>query len=248
MFGEFKDIGEVSTNPFADSPLGREITEEDIYNPKEDDKPLSFDPDVIVYFSGDGNSAAEEIFNTEIDKNSEADSLTDTRELTEEEKQFLKDNLGWTDKQLDKCTIDEDGIIYYRTDREDMEGKTGDNGVKYERKLIDIDGVKIEGVFPVFDSAFDVQLPDELTKESNPKQFKECNEQLKEAIKNDPELRSKFTEEQLQDIEDGVVPEGYVWHHNEEKGKMQLVKVEDHDRTQGGAAHTGGKALWGGSY
>ena len=31
-------------------------------------------------------------------------------------------------------------------------------------------------------------------------------------------------------------------------GKMQLVKVEDHDRTQGGAAHTGGKALWGGSY
>ena len=43
-------------------------------------------------------------------------------------------------------------------------------------------------------------------------------------------------------------PSGYVWHHNEETGKMQLVKVEDHDRTQGGAAHTGGKALWGGSY
>ena len=34
----------------------------------------------------------------------------------------------------------------------------------------------------------------------------------------------------------------------EETGKMQLVKVEDHDRTQGGAAHTGGKALWGSSY
>ena len=39
-----------------------------------------------------------------------------------------------------------------------------------------------------------------------------------------------------------------MWHHNEETGKMQLVKIEDHDRTQGGAAHTGGKALWGGGY
>lgn len=171
-----------------------------------------------------------------------------TRELTDEEKADLQETLGWTDKQIAKCTIDEDGVIHYRTDREDMEGKTGGNGVKYERKTVDIHGVKVEGVFPVFESACDVQLPEDLEQASNARQFKECNKQLQERVENDPELRNTFTDEQLEEIQDGDTPSGYVWHHNEETGKMQLVKIEDHDRTQGGAAHTGGKALWGGGY
>lgn len=171
-----------------------------------------------------------------------------TRELTDEEKNNLQETLGWTDKQIAKCTIDEDGVIHYRTDREDMEGKTGENGVRYERKTVDIHGVKVEGVFPVFESVCDVQLPENLEQASNARQFKECNKQLQERVENDPELRNTFTDEQLEEIEDGDTPSGYVWHHNEETGKMQLVKVEDHDRTQGGAAHTGGKALWGGGY
>ena len=77
------------------------------------------------------------------------------------------------------------------------------------------------------------------------KHAKECNAKLKEAIENDPVLRSKFTPEQIKDIEEGRTPSGYVWHHNEEPGKMQLVKREDHDRVIGGAAHTGGNSLWG---
>ena len=171
-----------------------------------------------------------------------------TRELTDEEKTNLQETLGWTDKQIAKCTIDEDGVIHYRTDREDMEGKTGENGVRYERKTIDIHGVKVEGVFPIFESVCDVQLPEDLEQASNARQFKECNKQLQERVENDPELRNAFTDEQLEEIEDGDTPSGYVWHHNEETGKMQLVKDQDHDRTQGGAAHTGGKALWGGGY
>ena len=171
-----------------------------------------------------------------------------TRELAEDEKITLQETLGWTDKQISKCTIDEDGVIHYKTDREDMEGKTGENGITYERKTVDIHGIKVQGVFPVFESACDVQLPEDLEKASNARQFRECNKQLKENVANNPELRDSFTEEQLEEIEDGDTPSGYVWHHNEETGKMQLVKVEDHDRTQGGAAHTGGKALWGGSY
>ncbi len=173
---------------------------------------------------------------------------TKTRELTEEERQYLKSTLGWTDRQIAKCTIGDNGTIYYRTDREDLEGKTSENGVRYERKSVVIKGITIEGVFPVFDSAFDAQLPEDLEKASNAKQFKECNRQLKEAVQSDPNIRNQFTSEQLEDIEDGKNPEGYVWHHNEETGKMQLVKIEDHDRAQGGAAHTGGKALWGGGY
>lgn len=166
-----------------------------------------------------------------------------TRELTEEEKQNIKDKLGWSDEKLKKCTIDKDGVIHYKTDRCDLEGKTSENGVPYERRRITINGVVIEGVFPKFDSVFDTELDADNYKTKA--YAKECNAKLKEAIENDPELRSKFTGEQLKDIEEGRTPTGYVWHHNEEPGKMQLVKREDHDRAIGGAAHTGGNSLWG---
>lgn len=166
-----------------------------------------------------------------------------TRELTDDEKQELKDKLGWSDEKLKKCTIDENGVIHYKTDRSDLEGQTSENGVPYERRRIEINGIVIEGVFPKFESAFDTELPPDKLKTNA--YANECNKALKEAIKNDPELRSKFTDEQLQDIEAGRTPKGYVWHHNEEPGKMQLVKREDHDRVIGGAAHTGGSSLWG---
>ncbi|MGX2975550.1 HNH endonuclease [Ursidibacter arcticus] len=116
-------------------------------------------------------------------------------------------------------------------------------GVKFEEKTVENDkGEKVTGVFPVFESTYDAQLPDDLLQASDSKQFAECNAQLKEQIKNDPELRAKFTEEQLEQIENGDTPDGYTWHHNEEKGKMQLVDTSVHNKT----AHTGGKAIWGG--
>ncbi|MFR3752251.1 MAG: hypothetical protein ACLTW9_07805 [Enterocloster sp.] len=59
----------------------------------------------------------------------------------------LKDKLGWSDEKLNKCAIDEDGVIRYKTDRSDLEGKTSENGVPYERKIIEINGVKIGGCF-----------------------------------------------------------------------------------------------------
>jgi hypothetical protein len=62
--------------------------------------------------------------------------------------------------------------------------------------------------------------------------------------KNDPMFyyAKQFTEEQLEQIMNGDTPDGYTWHHNEETGKMQLVKSETHART----GHTGGRAIWGG--
>lgn len=217
-FTFIKEVSELFSHKFADSPLGKSAVE----------KP--FLP--AQHFA----------------EKSEALEAKILRELTDDEKNNLKETLSWTDKQFAKCTINEDGTLHYKTDREDMEGQTGENGVRYERKTVDIHGIKVEGVFPVFDSAYDVQLPEELEQASNACQFKECNRQLKEAVESDPDLKDSFTDEQLADIEDGKTPEGYVWHHNEETGRMQLVKTEDHDRTQGGAAHTGGKALWGGGY
>ena len=205
-----------------------------------------FDSDDVEDDFGNNTEAEKESDRTEVaDDSSDAPEYNEdgTRELTEDEKQYLKDKLGWSDEKLKKCTIDENGVIHYKTDRSDLEGKTSENGVPYERRTIEINGVKIEGVFPKFDSAFDTELAPENYKSKA--YAKECNAKLKEAVENDPELRSKFTEEQLKDIEEGRTPTGYVWHHNEEPGKMQLVKREDHDRAIGGAAHTGGNSLWG---
>jgi hypothetical protein len=115
--------------------------------------------------------------------------------------------------------------------------------VPYERKTVkDADGNEIEGVFPVFESVFDAQLPEELYQATDREQFAECNKQLKEAIENDPELAKKFTPEQLEQIKNGETPDGYTWHHNEEAGKMQLVDSETHAKT----GHTGGRVIWGG--
>lgn len=41
--------------------------------------------------------------------------------------------------------------------------------------------------------------------------------------------------------EAGETPDGYVWHHNEQPGEMQLVDENVHSRT----GHTGGYSIWG---
>lgn len=125
-----------------------------------------------------------------------------------------------------------------------LEGKEHPvTGVPFERKTVkDADGNEVTGVFPVFDSTYDAQLPEDLYKASDKEQFAESNEQLKGAIEKDPELAKEFTPEQLEQIKNGDTPDGYVWHHNEETGKMQLVDSDVHAKT----GHTGGKTIWGG--
>ncbi|OHE10073.1 MAG: hypothetical protein A2513_08220 [Sulfurimonas sp. RIFOXYD12_FULL_33_39] len=134
----------------------------------------------------------------------------------------------------------EDGSKKIKTINEDLEGTEHPvTGVSYEKDILP-DGR--EGVFPVFPYVTEVQLPEELLKATDAKQFKFCNQELKEQIKNNPELRAKFTPEQIEQIENGRTPSGYTWHHNQQDGKMQLVPTDIHDKS----AHTGGKALWGG--
>lgn len=243
----FQDITESMKNRFANSALGKQLTDVTIFDP--DSKPNSSLAKLSETSSikSEGIDAEQSVTSAKGDTVNKGDTTDnpegETRELTGEEKQALKDKLGWSDDRIQKCTIDEDGVIHYKTDRSDLEGKTAENGVPYERRAIEIDSVKIEGVFPNFDSAFDAELPPDKFKTKA--YAKECNAQLKETAENDPELRSKFTDEQRSDIDEGRTPTGYVWHHNEEPGKMQLVKRVDHDRVIGGAAHTGGNSLWG---
>ena len=115
-------------------------------------------------------------------------------------------------------------------------------GVPFEKRTIIVDDEEKEVVVPVFDSVFDAHLPEDKIKATDREQIKECNKQLKEAVDKAPELRAKFTDEQLEQIANEDTPDGYTWHHDAETGKMQLVDSETHAKT----GHTGGQNFWGG--
>lgn len=120
-----------------------------------------------------------------------------------------------------------------------------ETGVQFVEKTIEIqDGQVIEGIFPVFDSSFNVVITEKLFLESDNVHFGVANDTLYNAISNDPNISSELGLSQfdVQALENGQTPEGFTWHHNEEPGILQLVDDETHAQT----AHTGGRAIWGG--
>lgn len=130
-----------------------------------------------------------------------------------------------------------------KTKNDSLEGTSHPNtNIEYASKSVEVDGEIKEGVFPKFDSEFDVNLPVENYQSSDGVQFRYANNELKEAVKDDSKLKEKFNDEQLDDILNGDTPEGYTWHHSEEKGKLELVDKETHAKS----GHTGGRAIWGG--
>lgn len=132
-----------------------------------------------------------------------------------------------------------------KTINSSLEGKEHPiTNVPFEKKVVTSDsGEQVEGVFPKFESIFEFHLSPENYNSSDSKQFRECNNALKDEVNDKPEWASDvFDEEQLEQIKEGETPDGYTWHHNEELGKMELVDNDIHDKT----AHTGGKHVWGG--
>uniref|UniRef100_UPI0026057085 HNH endonuclease n=1 Tax=Clostridium sp. TaxID=1506 RepID=UPI0026057085 len=112
---------------------------------------------------------------------------------------------------------------------------------------VDKVGVKRDVLgFPIFeegDKVFEGDLKESLYKASDNDQFRESTKQLKEAIEKGKVDSSIFSPEQLEQIKNGDERiEGYIWHHHQVTGRMQLVKDIPHNP----AKHTGGKALWGG--
>lgn len=133
---------------------------------------------------------------------------------------------------------------YVKCRNEGLAGQTHEvSGVPFEQRAVELpNGTIIEGVFPEFDHPFEATLDETLYEARDARQFREANEQLKEAVQENPDLRDMFTEEQLEEIEYGDTPDGYVWHHGEEPGSLQLVDKTIHEQT----AHTGGRSIWGG--
>ena len=115
-------------------------------------------------------------------------------------------------------------------------------GVLFTERVVTLGGQQYIVVAPEFDSAFDAQLPEELWNASDDVQFRFCTYQLRDMLLSNPEMKALFNEEQLLQINRGITPDDFTWHHDVEAGKMQLVLTEIHSKT----GHTGGRSLWGG--
>lgn len=92
---------------------------------------------------------------------------------------------------------------------------------------------------PQFESIFEVQLPENMYKSRDKRQSRECYRQLKNNLKNNPDLRELFLKKELRRIYSGLDLKDYVWHHDVPPGKMKLVKREIHNKT----GHTGGRHI-----
>lgn len=131
------------------------------------------------------------------------------------------------------------------TINENLEGKTypGTN-VEYVRRRFTVNGERVEGVFPKFDSKFETSLPRAMLSASDDIQFRYCSKALAKQIETNPDMGSRYTPRQLDQIRNGEPRiSGLTWHHKESTpGRMQLVNAEVH----GICRHTGGRAIWGG--
>jgi hypothetical protein len=116
-------------------------------------------------------------------------------------------------------------------------------GVRFVEKIIEINGLKYKGVFPKFEYLARVQLPQDMYEASDITQFSEATKFLRYRIQQDPSLKSRFTDEQLNDIAIGRGKiRDLVWHHSEDVGILELVDEIIH----GDTGHTGGRSIWGG--
>lgn len=97
--------------------------------------------------------------------------------------------------------------------------------------------------YPIFDgvAAYDTTLPvGPFRADSYTGQMRQATHDLNSQLANNPQLRSRFTNDQLQAIQAGEskIP-GYTWHHHQDTGRMQLVPERIHGRT----GHIGWEAM-----
>lgn len=95
--------------------------------------------------------------------------------------------------------------------------------------------------FPKFKVFHTIKLKREHWNKTREHHFYYASKELyKQALKNKA-LRSKFTKKELEMFKNGLVPPRFTWHHNQEKGVMQLVEFKIHSEVN----HIGGFSIWG---
>ena len=102
--------------------------------------------------------------------------------------------------------------------------------------------------FPVFAANIEVAMPYSLFSRSDKAQFAFCNREVASRAGRDttfsnalhPSLRAAYRARIV-----GGAPPGWVWHHHQDAGRMQLVRKTEHDAVCiGQVKHTGGAAIW----
>ncbi|MCD7828641.1 MAG: HNH endonuclease, partial [Clostridiales bacterium] len=97
-----------------------------------------------------------------------------------------KNDVGNKLNAFEKAANDVNEVRHIKTIREDLEGTNypGTN-VRYKLHTFKLDGEKVEGVFPVFDSKFDTCLSKKLREASDEEQFNACTKRLQSRIEQD---------------------------------------------------------------
>ena len=116
--------------------------------------------------------------------------------------------------------------------------------IPYIEKTVEIDGEMKTVVVPEFPTQFQITLEEEHYLASDSTQFSMANQLLFEAIQQNPgfETQLDLTTSEVENLQFGMTPTHYTWHHDAEPGVLQLVNRDDHAAT----GHTGGRAFWGG--
>lgn len=153
-------------------------------------------------------------------------------------------DIGRNTKAFDTAKSEVNPPRHITTINEGLSGeKYPGTNVEYRKHTFVLDGEKVEGVFPKFDSKFDTGLPKDLRNASDTEQFRYCTQKVAQKIENNPDLEKQYTSRQLEQIKNGEPRiSGLTWHHNEIPGKMQLVDANEHAMCR----HTGGRSIWGG--
>ena len=206
--------------------------------------------DVISDIKKKSNTVADltDDFSDYVKKADVIDDITDTLKKTEK-----ADDVADAAKKADEAGDAAETAVkhyeHYKTINQDLvDNKHAVTGVEFVRKKLDLsDGRRLTGVFPKFDSCADIMLPEKYWKSSFETQKKYLSDALKETASTPAgrkQLEQVFDADQIEDILDGIIPEGYIWHHNETEGLMQLVDEGIHSAT----GHTGGMDIWGAGY
>jgi hypothetical protein len=119
-----------------------------------------------------------------------------------------------------------------------------ETGISFVETQVETTSDVFLGVFPAFESLYDVQIPKAQYLTSDDVQFKIANRMLYADILYDESIAEELelNQDEIQDLIKGTTPYGYTWHHNEQPGLLQLVIEDIHSNT----AHTGGREIWGG--
>ena len=98
--------------------------------------------------------------------------------------------------------------------------------------------------FPIFDSKFEVRLKQEMYLAHDDRQFRQATLAPHDELAQNAGLANQLglSTADIDMLANGITPDQFIWHHHQDRGRIQLVEQAIHQATQ----HTGGREIWGG--